>query len=295
MKKKHIIVWSIVVGVILSLCIVCTMVFRLSKIDFQLTALLSIPERSRLFASGQTKQDVEDNMLESAKFEQGKNIMFMSFDAQINNIEKANPFVKVEKIVRKFPNKVVVYYYEREATALVPIADVEDSYYVVDTDLKILDRVVADNQGKFKNNNQDEYVLPVIDYFGYLVNFENYKVGDFIDNDALKTQLHTFVSGAFSANNSETALYEDIMGIATEIKFFIEENEDNRCKYVLKSDSKAEITFTIYNINEKLFDKVSASWKVFITDYKDAENLNAVNLKVYIDSTDNKVKIADSL
>lgn len=294
MKKKHIIVWSIVVGVILSLCIIGTMVFRLGKIDFQLTASLRVPERSRLFTTNQTKEDVENNMLESAKFEQGGNILFMSFDAQINNIEKANPFIKVEKLVRKFPNKVVVYYSEREATALIPITSVEGSYYVVDTDLKILDSVTFDS-GKYLNNGQSEYALPIIDYFGYSVDFENYKLGDFIDNEALKTQLNTFVSGAFSANNNEFALYEDIMGLSSEIKFFIEENEDNRCRYVLTADSKAKIIFTIYNINDKLFDKVSTSWKVFITDYKSAENLGEVNLKVYIDSSDNKVKIVDSL
>lgn len=291
MKKRHIIVWSIVAGVILSLCIICTMVFRLGKIDFQLTALLSIPERSRLFTDSQTKQDVETNMLESAKFEQGGNILFMNFDAQIENIEKANPFVKVEKIVRRFPNKAVVYYSEREATALIPMANVENGYFVVDTDLKILDSVTEDDD-KFLNNNQDKYVLPILDYFDYSIN--SLEKGDFIDNESLKTHLNTFVSGAFSANNESSALYEDIMGWATDIEFFIEENEDNRCKYILKSNSNAEIVFTIYNINERLFDKVSSSWSVFIRVYREAVNVDKVNLQVYIGNSDNKIKIVDS-
>ncbi len=287
MKKKHIIAWSIVAGIILSLCIICTMVFTLRKIDFQLTALLSIPERSRLFTTSQTKQDVESNMQESALFEKGGNILFMNFNSQINNIEKANPFVKVDKIVRKFPNKVVVYYSEREATALVPIANVENAYYVIDTDLKILDRVTFDN-GKYLNNSQDEYVLPILNYFGYYIDSANNKPGDFIDNESLKTQFNIFVSGAFSANYKETALYEDVMKFATEIKFFMEENEDNRCEYILKADTDKEIVFTIFNVNDRLFDKISASWKVFIEEYKDSQD--SVDLQVYINK-DNNVEI----
>lgn len=292
MRKKHIIIWSIVAGIILSLCIVCTMVFTLSKIDFQLTALLSIPERSRLFTSSQTRQQVENSMLESAQFEKGGNILFMNFKDQINNIEKNNPFVKVDKIVRKFPNKVVVYYSEREASALIPIASVDNAYFVVDTDLKILDRVTKDGD-KYLNNNQDQYVLPVLNYFDYSVNMQSYDKGDFIEDDSLREHLNTFVSGAFSANNNPTALYEDILKLATEITFYLEENEDNRCKYVLKANSGAEIVFTIFNVNDRLFEKVSTSWGLFTTKYKEAQKSGQVNLKVYINGDTHKIEVAE--
>lgn len=292
MRKKHIIIWSIVAGIILSLCIVCTMVFTLSKIDFQLTALLSIPERSRLFTSSQTRQQVENSMLESAQFEKGGNILFMNFKDQINNIEKNNPFVKVDKIVRKFPNKVVVYYSEREASALIPIASVDNAYFVVDTDLKILDRVTKDGD-KYLNNNQDQYVLPVLNYFDYSVNMQSYDKGDFIEDNSLREHLNTFVSGAFSANNNPTALYEDILKLATEITFYLEENEDNRCKYVLKANSGAEIVFTIFNVNDRLFEKVSTSWGLFTTKYKEAQKSGQVNLKVYINGDTHKIEVAE--
>lgn len=292
MRKKHIIIWSIVAGIILSLCIICTMVFTLSKIDFQLTALLSIPERSRLFTSSQTRQQVENSMLESAQFEKGGNILFMNFKDQINNIEKNNPFVKVDKIVRKFPNKVVVYYSEREASALIPIASVDNAYFVVDTDLKILDRVTKDGD-KYLNNNQDQYVLPVLNYFDYSVNMQSYDKGDFIEDNSLQGHLNTFVSGAFSANNNPTALYEDILKLATEITFYLEENEDNRCKYVLKANSGAEIVFTIFNVNDRLFEKVSTSWGLFTTKYKEAQKSGQVNLKVYINGDTHKIEVAE--
>lgn len=292
MKKKNIIVWSIVVGVIVAIGVICTMVFTLSKIDFQLTAQISIPGRSRLFTQGQSVDSVEDHMLNSAEFDKGGNLLFMQFDQQIENIEKNNPYVKVEKIVRRFPNKATVYYSEREAVALLPVQSVNNAYFVVDTDLKILDYVIESN-GEFINQALSKFTLPVINYYTYCVD-SSHKVGDFVDNISLKEHLQTFVSGAFSANGQAAALYEDIMGFASQANFYLETNEDNRLKYVVKANSNANVTFEIYNTNERLFDKIALSWDLFITQYKETSITSTINLKVYVDQTSHKITIADT-
>ena len=292
MKKKNIIAWSIVVGVILTIGMVCSMVFTLSKINFQLTAQISIPERSRLFMQGTTSSMVEDNMLESAKFEKGGNLLFMNFNKQIQNIEEANPYVKVERIVRRFPNKITVYYSEREAVVLIPVQSVNNAYFVIDTELKVLDYVTASG-GKFVNQAQNEYVLPVINYFDYRASAE-LKVGQTIDNKSLKNQLSAFVGGAFSANGNNNALYEDVLGLASNANFYLENNGDNRCRFTLKTNTNADVVFDIYNINERFLDKVAISWDLFIKQYKDASITSTINLKVYVDQTTHKINIVDT-
>ena len=243
MKKKNVIAWSIVVGVIVAIGIICAMVFTLSKIDFQITAQITVPGRSRLFTQGQTVSSVQNNMESSANFNKGGNLLFMTFDDQIENIEKANPYVKVEKIVRRFPNKITVYYSEREAVALLPLKNVEKAYFVVDTQLKILDYVTQSADG-YLNQDLSQYILPVIDYYSYGASAE-LKVGETIDNISLKNHLQDFVSGAFSAYNQPTALYEDVMGFATSIKFYVGDNQDNRCAYTLKANSNANVIFSV--------------------------------------------------
>lgn len=291
MKKKKIIAWSIAVGIVLTLCVVCAMVFTLSNVDFQLTALLSKPERSRLFSQGYTTSLVEDSMQESAKFDYGKNILFMNFDEQIENIEKANPFVKVEKIVRKFPNKAIVYYSEREAVALVPIQNVTNGYFVVDTELKILDYVAYNiDSKKYASTGGNEYDLPVVDCFGFAADM-NQRVGEVVQNEQLKNYVSSFVGGAFSAYGEKTALYEDVMKFAVSIKFYDEPN-DSRCQYVLKTELGADVTVTIYQTNDRLFQKVSNSWNLFIKKYRSSET--EINLFVYISEGSNEITTVES-
>ncbi len=293
MKKKHIIAWSIVVGLVVAIVLICTMVFTLSKIDFQITAQITVPGRSRLFAQGQTVDSVQNNMITSANFNKGGNLLFMTFDEQIENIEKANPYVKVEKIVRRFPNKITVYYSEREAVALLPVKNVEKAYFVVDTQLKILDYVTQSADG-YLNQELSKYTLPVVDYYSYAVPAE-LKVGEKVDNSSLENHLQSFVSGAFSAYNQPTALYEDIMGFVTDIKFYLQNNQDNRCIYTLKANTNADVIFDTYNINERFFKKIALSWNLFISRYKATDVTLDITLLVHINKDTHKIIIADTL
>jgi len=290
MRKKNIIVWSIVFGVILALCIVSTVVFTLGKVEFQMTAQIKDISRSRLFTQANTKETVENSLNTEAEFEIGGNLLIMTFENPISNMEKAYPFVKIDRIVRSFPNKITVYYSEREAVALLPINGVEDSYYVVDTDLKVLDYVVYNSsEDKFlSQGGYGEYVLPIIDFNEQTFSAE---IGDTIDNAELKDKLSTFVSGAFSANGVAAALYEDIMQCSTKIKFYTSEHSDYRCKYIVKTNTSTKVEIDMYRIEERFFDKVAISWNLYIQEYKDGDALSNIKLEVYVSA--NKITIAD--
>lgn len=290
MRKKNIIVWSIVFGVIFALCIVSTVVFTLGKVEFQMTAQIKDINRSRLYTQANTQESVIDTLNTAAEFEIGGNLLIMNFDNQINNMERACPYVKIDRIVRSFPNKITVYYSEREAVALLPVSGVADSYYVVDDGLKVLDYAVYNAlDGKYlSQEGYGEYVLPVVDFNEQSFTAE---IGDIINNPELNDKLSTFVAGAFSANGVAAALYEDIMMSSTKIKFYTSEHGDYRCKYIVKTNTETKVEIDIYRIEERFFDKVAISWNLFIQEYKDGDALSDIKLEVYVSA--NKITIAD--
>ncbi len=255
MKKKQIIAWSVVVGAIISIVLICTMVFTLRKVDFQLTAVITENNRSRLFAEGKTREDVESKIKDTAQLNIGGNLLFMNFDANISKIEKANPFVRIEKIVRHFPNKITIYYSEREAVGLVKKQNVEGAYLVIDSTLKVLDQITQTDidQGKYK--------LPIIDFFGQ--SFQA-SAGDFI-NSPLSGYVKQFVSGAFSANGINSALYEDVMAKTSGITIKdMEENNPNKILvYTMTANNGSVVNIEVWSADSYLFDKVAYSWKVF--------------------------------
>lgn len=284
MKKKQIIAWSIVVGVVLSVVLICSLVFTLRKVDYQLTAVITQENRSRLFASGRTKQDVESKISESAKFDIGGNLLFMKFDKSIAAIEKANPYVRVEKIVRRFPNKITVYYSEREAVGLLPVKDVENAYYVVDSTLKVLDQT---------SSQENRFNLPIIDYYGQSFSAN---VGDFIDSP-LKSFVTNFVTGAYSgevnANGQTSVLYEDVMGRTSKIvlKNKEENNPEKIIQYHLTANNGSSVVVEVWRADYKLSEKVSYSWMMFINVISKRTEQDPATLIAYFNSNNQLVLV----
>lgn len=134
MKRKKF--WIIFTSCCLSVVVLCTifaLVFRLKTVDVEF--------RTRVVESETNLgTDVQKTVLDSGEFNFGKNIVFMNFEDNIAKIEKSNPYVKVEQIVRHFPNIVRVYISERVPKYRVKDEESE-SWYILDTDFKILDKV----------------------------------------------------------------------------------------------------------------------------------------------------------
>ena len=132
-RKKLWIIFGSVIASVVVLCVIFALVFRLKTVDIEF--------RTRVAqANTNLGEDVQTKVLESGEFEFGKNILFMNFDENIKKIEKSNPYVKVEQVIRSFPNIVRVYISER-----IPKYRIKDSseakWYILDTEFKILDKI----------------------------------------------------------------------------------------------------------------------------------------------------------
>ncbi len=196
MKQKKLL---IVVGSI-CLCLVVfatifALVFRLKTVDVEF--------RYR----AETNSKLADGTLEavevSGEFEIGKNIVFMNFDDNIKKIEKANPFIKVEQIIRYFPNVVRVYVSER-----IPRYRVKDStsnnWYILDVDFKILDMV---SQSDLKPEEAANYFNHTIEISEQTLTFEskNAIVGEFAD-DGTKIYLAEITAGMYGKTKDHTVV-----------------------------------------------------------------------------------------
>lgn len=286
MRKKNIIAISISVGVLLALILICAMVFTLRDVSFQQTVAIKQMDRSNLFADGMTTDTLNKQLEESAKFNKGGNLLFMRFDEQINNMERSKPFIKIEKVVRSFPNKVTVYYSEREPVCKVESSSLEEAYLVLDEDLKVLAVV---------NKTDTTFSVPVIED----VSFSQSKAGEFINNEEFKSNIQAIVKGAFNANGEKDALYEDVLSFAKTIKFVtndVDEIIGNDGTSVVITFNTAEtehsITATIYSAKTKLSDKIAYLWKVYTTNISQEHYTEDRNVYVYI--RNGRIVVADS-
>lgn len=280
MNKKRAITLSIIFGVMLMIVLIISTVFTLNTIDYQLTAMFVDTNRSRLFANGSTVSSVEQKLDESADFSKGCNLLFTKFDGNIENMEKAVPYAKIEKIVRSFPNKITVYYCEREAVALLPSENVENAYFVVDNTLKVLDYITDENTS---------YNLPIINYLD--IKF-NAKPGQTIVSKQLQSYVKTFVDCAFTVVNDANALYEEVMKPFEEIKFYIVGTSELRCSYLTIADNDSKLEFEIFNINEKFSQKCLTAIHLQVTDFSQDPTITDTTFTVYYNSIENRIELA---
>ena len=100
MKKKKK-VWIILLSVVLGLFVVLGGTYFTTKLK-----TVNIEFRTRL-DEGETRlpSGILDKVKDSGEFNYKDSVLFMNTDKSIDKIEKTNPYVKVQQVIRKFPNK----------------------------------------------------------------------------------------------------------------------------------------------------------------------------------------------
>ena len=301
-KKKSLIITSIVLSAVLVLLIVFGSVFTLQKVDFQLTSMFATGEQitspnTRLFKN-QSPAQLEGKMYQIVKTKKGSNLLFCTFDQQTAKLEKEFPFVKVEKVVRHFPNKVIFYYSEREPIALLETETVENRYYVVDSSLKVLDVV---------NTYDNTYNLPVLT--SKVDSFDIYEAGQTITSPKLARRLQTFVTAAFSVNGDTSALYEVVLTQiynVQELQFYAHVvgagdsvRTTYRCKFTLKNENGLTVTYIITRIDQtggvngkaELIEKFKAAIQEYKENYLNAAYGEALYRGVSYIESDGAVRV----
>ncbi|MBQ7453312.1 MAG: FtsQ-type POTRA domain-containing protein [Clostridia bacterium] len=257
-KKKLIIILSIVL-VIVAIIIISSALFSLKSVSIEYASLL----KNDSVMSTYDKEEI----VKVGNFAYNKNILFISYDGAKERIEKAFPYVKVEKFVRNFPNGVVVYLTERQPVFAKVRSD--GRYVVFDGELKVLEVAVS-----LSGAATGIPVLSAPD-----ISVDTLKAGETYSNNALQTIAFNLKRGIF---DNDVDLPISIMSSLS----FTEGNTNE--EYVVNITLNDGAKIEIKGINN-FAEKVLGAFYTYKTKVKDDDTQypykNKVTVKVEEDFT----------
>lgn len=190
-RKKFWLIFSVSVLSVLAICFVFGMITNLKNVGVEF--------RQRLASGSRLEENILEKVKNDGEFEYGKGLLFVDIAESIDKIEKKNPFVKVEQVVRDFPNNVKVYISERVPCSYICSGNY---YYVLDKDFKVLDKFVADSEGILY---LEENYLETVYEIDYTLTFSPQE-GDFVtDNGKMKLYKNVY-AGIVGALESVSAV-----------------------------------------------------------------------------------------
>ena len=185
-RKKFWIAFSVIVLCAMVFSIVMSLVTRLKTVTVAFRSTLSA-EQTHL------NPDVLEKVKNDGEFSYGKILTTMSFNENIKNIEKKNSFVKVEQIVRYFPNRACVFISERITKYRVQAKNNPEKYYILDEEFKVLDIVDA-------GDGLNEYLDITTEILPSTFTVETaFEEGDFIREYELMGVMKDIMSGVYGA------------------------------------------------------------------------------------------------
>ncbi len=189
MKRKRFWIWftSIFVGIVL-LCTGTFLLTRLSTVNVEFRSKLGV-------ADTRLAEGITEKIKTSGEFDYGACLLFANFDESIQKIEKANPYVKVEQILRKFPNKLNVYVSERVPRYRIQDKEVATKWYILDVEFKVLEVVDDLDSSSLKAETIEiEHIK------------ESLFVGNFLNNNAEMQNMSQVISGVYGRTKDCTVV-----------------------------------------------------------------------------------------
>lgn len=147
-------------------------------------------------------------IIEAGGFRYGSNLLFTSFDSEVENIEAGIPYAKVLKIERKFPNKAVVHIEERTPVFMVHNPQLTSNYVVYDKYLKILH--ISNVSGLYASNGENS--VPVLSFdssYNKKVDL-SYSAGQFLQDETLLFWATAFADGTYNYEATQTTIMSRI-------------------------------------------------------------------------------------
>ena len=152
-SRKRLIIILVILGVFALLLILGSALFSLRGVTVD-------------FASGETLNSYsKDDVIKAGNFPFGRNILFLNYDANIERIEQAFPYAKVNSVRRHFPNKLVVYISERAPAFRIELSS--GNWAILDNELKVLKVVSSESElSAGSGDTPGEISLPIWKNFG---------------------------------------------------------------------------------------------------------------------------------
>lgn len=264
---------SVIVGVLVAIMLLSSTVFTVKSISVEYQTTLNYI----------TEKDF-DGIIEDGAFEYGKNIFFVRFDENIRKIEKANPYVKVNNIERKFPSYACVNISER-----MPVVQMEAGRgkYILDSEGKIVNIVSTFNDYILVKGENDLPHLRINNVEGVNLKLDNYETGDFVLNEKLTFWLDAFYRGAVRSSATDESSAISCISIIESIEIdYDKEIESIRFHLIYKNYSYEE-NFEIHPLESTISgekDLVDSVYKIISAvravgdKYK---NINCINGEIF--------------
>ena len=251
MKKRRIIVISCIIGIIVILVGIFAAMFNLQHITVEIKKNPEI-----VLSYG---EDVGDKIIKTGDFPYDSNTLFSSYKDNQEKIEKNFPFVKVEKLVRRFPNKMTIYVSGRIPEAIVKN---KSSYYVLDIDLKIL--AVISSVSELDN---DMYKgLPIVEG----IDMSGLSSGDFLEKSE-GSELVAILDGIYAKDKTKSS----VMSRITINK------QDNLYSIVLR-DSNVDGAKIDIKGSENLKEKVFCAYSLYKFKENDSRYPDKSKMSFYV-------------
>lgn len=186
-KKKRLIILSVIAGVLLSIILLSSAIFTIKSASVEYQTTLTVLTSEEL-----------SQMVENADLPYGKSIFFSSLKGYMASMEKENPYVKINKIKRTFPNSLVVLVSER-----VPVVrfNSHGDDYILDNELKVLN--VATNFSGYNSANGEKDLPQLIIAESFEFNVNGLTKGDFVNNETIQSYVDAFYRGAVTSSRED--------------------------------------------------------------------------------------------
>lgn len=263
MKRKKL--WIILVSVILGIIAVLTGGYFLTKLSS-----VSVEFRTRLGEGTRLEEGILDKVKESGDFDYSCSVLFLDTQESIESIEKKNPYVKVEQVIRKFPNKLCVYISERVPKYRAVDEELPNKWYILDDEFKVLEFVDETGLTEFMENTIEIQYLKI-----------KSTAGEFLGANTEFTKLNNIMSGVYGKTKDYFAI-RSINYSAENDTYYLTTKSG---AYEYESDCEIQIVGS-NNLTDKSFKATS----VFVD--KDFEGIEIdLSKKIIIISDDKGCKI----
>lgn len=135
MNKKLVISLSVILGIILTIIILCFTVFTVKSIDID-------------FRTSTKENWEESEMIENSQIPYGKCLLFMSTSIFTKNLEEKYPYIQIINIEKVFPSKLVIHVAEREELFAI---EKDAKTAILDKDFKVLKTYDGNYESKKTN------------------------------------------------------------------------------------------------------------------------------------------------
>lgn len=258
MKRKKL--WITIISIVASFVALLTGGYFLTKLSS-----VSVEFRNRLNEGTRLETGILDKVKASGDFNYNSSVLLLNTKKSVEKIEKDHPYIKVQQVLRKFPNKLVVYVTERVPKYRVKDNDLTNKWYILDDEFKVLECVTTEDV-----NSEFNAITVEIGNFNI-----NAVEGEFLNKPTDLLRLNEIMSGVYGKTKDYFAISK-ISYSAEDKMFYISTKADkfqyeNVCEIQIKGlDNLKEKAFMATSVFvEKDFDGIAIDLTKKIIIYVD--------------------------